>query len=79
MKESKGNRSEIQILIDDRYCKGCHICLEVCSQKVFLQGEWPNRSGYRIPRVSNPEACSGCRLCEMACPDLALTVLEGKQ
>jgi len=27
-----------------------------------------------MPAVQNVEDCSGCLLCEMTCPDLALTV-----
>jgi len=29
-----------------------------------------------MPEVTREEECSNCLLCEMTCPDLALTVLQ---
>jgi 2-oxoglutarate ferredoxin oxidoreductase subunit delta len=65
-----------EILIDDQYCKGCKLCIEVCPRKVLGKGNRRSRAGYSLPRVSVPENCAVCFLCEMTCPDLALTVIE---
>jgi NAD-dependent dihydropyrimidine dehydrogenase PreA subunit len=32
-----------------------------------------------MPEVGHEKECSGCLLCEMTCPDLALTVLREKK
>lgn len=56
-----------EILIDEVLCKGCAICVEFCPKHVFImQGE--------LPVVVDLEACNRCMLCEIRCPDFALTV-----
>jgi 2-oxoglutarate ferredoxin oxidoreductase subunit delta len=63
------------IIIDNQFCKGCNLCLQVCPKKLFAQGEKRSRLGYRMPEVKGVEECSACLLCEMTCPDFALTVV----
>jgi 2-oxoglutarate ferredoxin oxidoreductase subunit delta len=78
MKASQKKRRTATILIDDQFCKGCNLCLQVCPQKLFSKGEKRSRGGYRMPEIPDTEKCSGCLLCEMTCPDLALTVVMSK-
>lgn len=56
--------------IDEKMCKKCNICAVFCPKKVFeiTQGG--------VPLVKNPDACTGCELCVLRCPDFAI-VLEG--
>ena len=68
-----------EIIIDDQFCKGCNLCVEVCPRKVFGPGGQRSRAGYSMPKALEPEKCSVCFLCEMTCPDLALTVVEDKK
>ena len=79
MKSSRLNKNSFTIVIDDQYCKGCNLCLQVCPQKIFTRGEKRSRGGYRMPDVGKMEDCAGCLLCEMTCPDLAISVLKGKK
>ena len=63
-----------EIVIDHRLCKGCHICISVCPHNVLAKaGEVDNR-GFYLPVVENLEACTVCRLCELECPDFAISV-----
>jgi len=57
-----------QVLLDEKRCKGCGICLAMCPQRVFALAD----SGK--VKVSRPERCTGCLVCENLCPDFALTV-----
>ncbi len=59
-----------EILIQTKWCKNCGICVEFCPQKVFTLGK------LNEPMISTPEACSCCRLCELRCPEFAITVTE---
>jgi 2-oxoglutarate ferredoxin oxidoreductase subunit delta len=68
-------RKTTALIIDDRFCKGCLLCLQVCPKKLFERGVQRSRGGYSMPHVGNPEGCTSCLLCEMTCPDLALTVV----
>lgn len=57
-----------RIIVSSKLCKRCGICIEFCPVKVFTQ----EMDGITIPE--NKEKCIGCRLCELRCPDFAITV-----
>ena len=79
MKASPKKKSAIEILIDDQFCKGCNLCIEVCPREVLDKGGQRSRAGYSMPKVVSLGNCVSCFLCEMTCPDLALTVIEEKR
>ena len=60
----------MEILIQTKWCKNCGICAEFCPQKVYTPGK------LNEPIISFPEKCNGCRLCELRCPEFAITVTE---
>jgi len=62
------------IYIDEKICKGCKLCVEICPKKVFQVKEKVNDKGYLIPEAVNEENCNKCKLCEISCPDLAILV-----
>jgi 2-oxoglutarate ferredoxin oxidoreductase subunit delta len=57
-----------QILIREAWCKGCAICAEFCPKHVFVMRG-------NLPVIVDLQACNRCMLCEVRCPDFALTVL----
>ena len=59
-----------QIKIYGQWCKKCGICVDFCQKQVFTQGT------LNEPIISAPEVCTGCRLCELWCPEFAITVTE---
>jgi 2-oxoglutarate ferredoxin oxidoreductase subunit delta len=71
LKKSKSPRQKkekYQIAIFEDWCKRCGICAEFCPGSVFA------RDDKGFPVVKNPDACTGCRLCEIRCPDFAIEV-----
>ena len=76
MTASPKKKAAKEIIIDDQFCKGCNLCLEVCPRKVFVKSSKRSRAGYSMPQAAELEKCAVCLLCEMTCPDLALTVIE---
>ncbi len=56
-----------EIEIVKSLCKGCAICVEFCPKDVLaMEGS--------LPVVVNLEACNRCQLCDIRCPDFAITV-----
>lgn len=67
-----------RIEIKDNLCKGCDICIEFCPTNVFDESSELNRRGYYVPVVARLEDCTGCRLCDLLCPDMAIIITEKK-
>ena len=70
-------RSEIDttIWIDGDLCKGtegCGLCMDVCREEVLGAAESLSARGVHPAEVVNPERCTGCELCVLHCPDLAI-------
>ncbi len=69
-------RKAKRIVIAAELCKGCHICISVCPFGVLKKGDQVDNRGFYLPEVVDIDACRVCRLCEMECPDFAITVVE---
>ena len=61
LKEKKAPRA-----IDIKNCKRCGLCHGFCPQQVFTLA----KDG--TPRVTFPEKCINCRMCDLRCPDMAV-------
>ncbi len=57
------------IEIKKEWCKGCEICVEFCPTNVLAMNG-------PVVEVVNLEACTACGLCEIRCPDFAITVTK---
>lgn len=56
------------ISIDEALCKQCGICVEFCPKEVLA-----NDTSGQV-QVVNLEACTGCLICELLCPELAISI-----
>jgi len=59
----------------DDWCKGCNICIDRCPVNALEESDRLNKKGVRPPQLKKDNKCNYCRLCELICPDLAITVI----
>ena len=52
--------------INKDWCKGCRICVEFCPPQALAMDPLEKAS------LEHPEKCTGCGMCELRCPDLAI-------
>ncbi|UCD13260.1 MAG: ferredoxin family protein [Thermoplasmatales archaeon] len=64
------------IEVREDWCKGCNLCIERCPIDALEESDVLNRRGIRPPRLKKENECNYCRLCELICPDLAITVIS---
>ena len=64
------------IIVDPILCKGCDICIESCPKQIYAKSKDVNKKGVYLPYAENEEECNKCHLCELLCPDQAITVVD---
>jgi len=71
----KSAKRKVQaIILNDAWCKGCELCVDVCRTRVFAVSDEVNSKGYRRILIADLSLCTGCELCELMCPDIAITI-----
>lgn len=64
-----------RIIVDERYCKGCGLCVEACPRAcIILDPDTMTDKGYHPAKLVDEAACTGCANCAVMCPDVAITV-----
>ena len=78
MKDDRGKKKKVaHIQINQKWCKGCYICLEICPKQVFEKSKEVSQKGFNPVAILHAEKCTHCLQCEMLCPDLAIHVEKG--
>ncbi|MCH4184938.1 MAG: ferredoxin family protein [Eggerthellaceae bacterium] len=64
-----------RIIVDEKYCKGCGLCVDACPQHIIALDEGTiNAKGYHPARLMDESKCTACTSCALMCPDVAITV-----
>ncbi len=74
-------KGSIEVWIDPQLCKGtegCRLCIHVCPEGVLEPSDELSRRGVHPATVLDPARCTGCELCVLYCPDLAVTVVRAE-
>ena len=66
----------VPVWVDISRCKACDICVSRCPAGVLAMAVEPRAVLGKTIEVVHPEACIGCRECELHCPDFAIYVAE---
>ena len=64
-----------KINIDEKFCKGFHLCVNSCPKQALRKDGERNAKGYIVPKKID-ENCITCRTCEVVCPDMAIYITE---
>jgi len=66
-----------QIIVDELYCKGCNLCVDVCPEKIMeLDMDKLTAKGYHPAVCTDLEKCILCLQCATMCPDVAITIVK---
>jgi 2-oxoglutarate ferredoxin oxidoreductase subunit delta len=68
--------AEFEVVIDEKRCKGCGICVEVCPKDCLEIQDKYNQAGYFYPEMKPDTKCTGCGACVKLCGDYAISVYE---
>jgi 2-oxoglutarate ferredoxin oxidoreductase subunit delta len=60
-----------QVLIDEKGCRDCSLCVDVCPTEVFTRNETR-----LLAEVARADDCIGCTSCMYVCPSRCLTVTD---
>lgn len=67
--EQPGTQEALPVQFRYEWCKKCGICVAYCPRNALSMG------ARDLPFLSDVAACTQCKLCELMCPDFAVTVL----
>jgi 2-oxoglutarate ferredoxin oxidoreductase subunit delta len=62
-----------KIAIDCERCKGCGLCMWVCSRDGIVMSKNSNKAGYFPAEVAEGD-CTGCGMCAIVCPEAIIEV-----
>ena len=72
--ETSSANAQFKLIVNETWCKGCRICVDLCPTDTLVMMESPDRWEGSIVKVANMEACNGCGICEVECPDFAISI-----
>lgn len=66
-----------KIKIDKDRCKGCMLCVSVCSRGLIVKSKKLNKRGICAVELTGPVGkCNGCAMCAIICPDVCIEVYK---
>jgi len=63
-----------KVVIDEKLCKGCSLCISVCPVKIIALSPDLNNVGYHPASIQEMEKCTACLSCALICPDTAIEI-----
>ena len=73
-KQSAVKPAKGKIIISRELCKECGLCIHFCPKKVIVQSGKLNSAGYQSAEFKDDGECTGCAICAIVCPEVAIEV-----
>ena len=67
-----------KVEINQKKCKGCQLCIEVCPVNILNMSSEFNSLGYNFAKVVDEDKCISCARCAQICPDVLIEVYKEK-
>jgi 2-oxoglutarate ferredoxin oxidoreductase subunit delta len=79
MSDKQGTAKPVKgtIVISPELCKGCELCINFCPKNVISQSSKLNAAGYQSAGFNDNGECTGCAICALVCPEVAIEVFRG--
>ncbi|OAD20033.1 methyl viologen-reducing hydrogenase-associated ferredoxin [Candidatus Thiomargarita nelsonii] len=65
----------VEIINDEKNCRGCSMCVDECPVKVFDRVNNP-KTGHKMAKVSRSDDCMGCFSCYYLCPSQCIKISD---
>ncbi len=72
---SKAKEKELKtytVVFYHKWCKSCGLCTAFCVKQIIQT----DPTGLPFIAEKDMDSCSGCRFCEIHCPDFAITIKD---
>ena len=66
----KKEKKLYNVIFFKNWCKSCGLCTALCVKQIIKSDE----TG--VPYIDDMDSCTGCRFCEIHCPDFAITIKD---
>ncbi len=66
--------AKAKVIINQEFCKGCGLCVNICPKKILTIEDGFNSKGYYPATIFDEEKCIACGFCAQVCPDVAISV-----
>jgi 2-oxoglutarate ferredoxin oxidoreductase subunit delta len=63
-----------KVVIRKDRCKACEFCIAFCPRQILVMSHDFNSRGVHFASVVDEEKCTGCAICGLVCPDVAIEV-----
>jgi len=65
-----------KVVVQPDRCKACGYCVSFCPKDLLEMSNDLNVHGVHYVRLANEEECTGCAICGIVCPDMAIEVYK---
>jgi len=65
-----------KITVNREKCKGCLLCISICSKGLLRVDEKLNTRGIKPVKFIDNSQCLGCMMCAVICPDCCIEVYK---
>jgi 2-oxoglutarate ferredoxin oxidoreductase subunit delta len=63
-----------KVVIRKDRCKACQLCVDFCPKRILVMSDDLNVYGVHYACLLEEQKCTGCAICGLVCPDVAIEV-----